>query len=143
VILVDANLLIFATSEGPHQKIARAWLDGQINENVRIGLPWASLTGYLRIVTNVRIYGRAAARMDTAWDQVEAWLACPNVWVPTPTERHPHFLRQMLKATGGGGNLVPDAHLAAIAVEHGLLLCSADDDFARFPGLRWMNPLAS
>jgi uncharacterized protein len=142
VILVDANLLIFAATKCPEQAKARTWLDGEITTNTRIGLPWSSLTGFLRIVTNVRLYGSSVAGLDEAWTQVEAWLDCPNVWIPSPTERHPAVLKQMLKAARGGGNLVPDAGLAALAVEHGLLLCSADNDFARFPGLRWLNPIS-
>jgi uncharacterized protein len=143
VILVDANLLVFAATKCPEHDRARKWLDEQINEKVRIGMPWASLTAFLRIVTNVRMYRGTVASIDEAWERVESWLGYANVWVPAPTERHPHFLKQMLKATGGGGNLVPDAHLAALAVEHGLVLCSADRDFARFPGLRWTNPIGS
>jgi len=143
VILVDANILVFSATKCPEQEKARSWLDGQVNTNVRVGLPWSSLTAFLRIVTNVRVYRTAAASVDGAWSSVEAWLGCPNVWVPTPTDRHASVFKQMLKATGGGGNLVPDADLAALAVEHGLLLCSADRDFARFPGLRWTNPLAA
>jgi toxin-antitoxin system PIN domain toxin len=141
VILVDANLLVFAATRCAEHEKARNWLDGQISQNVRIGLPWSSLTAFLRIVTNVRIYRRSVAGMDEAWERVESWLDRPNVWIPSPTERHASLLQQMLKSAGGGGNLVPDADLAALAVEHGLLLCSADHNFARFPGLRWTNPL--
>jgi predicted nucleic acid-binding protein len=78
-----------------------------------------------------------------AWDQVEAWLDCSPVWIPLPTERHRETLGELLRDSAvSRGNLVPDAHLAALAVEHGLTLCSTDGDFARFPGLRWENPLA-
>ena len=67
----------------------------------------------------------------------------PNVWIPGPTERHDEILGELLERSRAAGNLVPDAHLAALAIEHGLTLCSADGDFARFPGLRWVNPLAA
>jgi hypothetical protein len=77
-----------------------------------------------------------------AWGQVVAWLDQPRAWVPPPTERHPEILGELLAATGARANLVHDAHLAAIAIGHGLTLCSADRDFARFASLRWENPLA-
>jgi predicted nucleic acid-binding protein len=80
--------------------------------------------------------------MADAWQQVTAWLDCDTVWTPQPTERHAEVLGQLLSLPGVHGNLVPDAHLAALAIEHGLMLCSPDGDFARFPGLRWSNPLA-
>jgi predicted nucleic acid-binding protein len=80
--------------------------------------------------------------MDLAWEHVKAWLSQPNVWVPLPNEHHSSILARMLKSAGGGANLVPDADMAALAIEHGLSLCSPDGDFARFPGLRWTNPLS-
>jgi predicted nucleic acid-binding protein len=76
-----------------------------------------------------------------ALQQVHAWLACGTAWIPQPTERHVELLSQFLVLPGIHGNLVPDAHLAALAVEHGLTLCSTDGDFARFRGLRWLNPI--
>jgi uncharacterized protein len=78
-----------------------------------------------------------------AWSQVEDWLGCPTAWVPLPTERHREILGSILRGHGLRADLVPDAHLAALAMEHGLTLCSTDGDFARFPGLRWENPLAA
>jgi hypothetical protein len=81
--------------------------------------------------------------MTNAWRQVRAWLDCDTAWIPQPTERHADILRPLLELPGLQGNLVPDAHMAALALEHGLTLCSSDGDFARFPKLRWINPLAS
>jgi predicted nucleic acid-binding protein len=81
--------------------------------------------------------------MDEAWQQVKAWLDCEVAWIPEPTERHRDVLGLLLGATGIQGNLVPDAHLAALAIEHGLLLCSTDGDFGRFSDLRWQNPLSN
>ena len=92
--------------------------------------------------TNPRIFERPKS-VATAWKQVEDWLDCPPVWIPQPTERHREILGSLLKTQGGRSNLVPDAHLAALAIEHGLILCSTDGDFARFPNLRWENPLAA
>jgi predicted nucleic acid-binding protein len=76
-----------------------------------------------------------------AWEQVKSWLDCDPVWIPGPTEKHQQILEPLLAAIGGRSNLVPDAHLAALALEHGLILCSTDGDFARFHNLRWENPL--
>ena len=81
--------------------------------------------------------------MPLAWNQVSAWLSCETVWTPGPTERHTEALGKLLALPGVHANLVPDAHLAALAIEHGLTLCSSDGDFARFHGLRWQNPLAA
>ena len=87
-----------------------------------------------------------AARIERlrtqAWRQVSAWMGAAGVWSPQPTDRHAEILGALLRPTGAQANLVPDAHLAALAIEHGLLLCSADGDFARFPDLRWENPLS-
>jgi toxin-antitoxin system PIN domain toxin len=142
VILVDANLLIYArvASLAEHHA-ARAWLDARLNGSALVGLPWPSLVAFLRIVTNPRIFERPES-VASAWEQVEAWLRCPVVWIPQPTENHKSVLAPLLARLGGGANLIPDAHLAALAIEHGLALCSTDGDFARFPGLKWTNPLA-
>jgi len=94
----------------------------------------------MRIVTNPRVFERPLTSAD-AWSQVRAWLAIPTVWVPLPTERHADVLGQLLAQTGATANLVPDAHLAALAMEHALELASTDADFGRFAGLRWVNPI--
>jgi uncharacterized protein len=142
LILIDANILIYArvSSLAQHQ-LTRDWLDRQLNEVPRVGLPWASLLAFLRVVTNPRVFERPETIAD-AWRQVTAWLAWDSVWVPEPTERHSDVLGELLALPGVHANLVPDAHLAALAMEHGLALCSTDGDFARFAGLRWLNPLA-
>ncbi|MFL5267181.1 MAG: type II toxin-antitoxin system VapC family toxin [Stellaceae bacterium] len=141
MILVDANILIYARvrSFEQHQR-AREWLDQQLNGVPRVGLPWASLLAFLRIVTNPRIFERPEPIAE-AWDQVRAWLSCRNAWIPEPTERHAELLSTLFALPGVHANLVPDAHLAALAIEHGLALCSTDGDFGRFPDLRWLNPL--
>lgn len=142
--LIDANLLIYAHIEDmPQHELARRWLDEQINTLPRVGMPWASLLAFVRLVSNPRIFDRSLPVAD-AWAQVESWLSAPSVWIPNAAERHQEILGLLL--TSGEGvrsNLVPDAHLAALAVEHGLTLCSADRGFARFAGLQWENPLAS
>jgi toxin-antitoxin system PIN domain toxin len=142
VILIDANLLVYAyVSSLPQHKAASAWLDERLNGAAPVGLPWPSLLASVRLVSNPRIFERPKP-VAAAWKQVEEWLDCPPVWVPQPTERHREILSSILKSQGGRANLVPDAHLAALAIEHGLILCSTDGDFARFPHLRWENPLA-
>lgn len=141
VILIDINLLVFAyMAPAPEHDAARGWLDSRLNGAERVGLPWSSLVGFMRIATNGRIY-KAPARVDQAWQQVQEWLDCPGVWIPEPGPDHRAILGRLLANLGGGHRLIPDADLAALAIEHGLVLCSADGDFARFKGLRWENPL--
>jgi toxin-antitoxin system PIN domain toxin len=141
MILVDANLLVYArvASLPPHEA-ARAWLDERLSGTAAVGLPWPSLLAFLRLVTNPRIFSKPETTAS-AWEQVEAWLASSAVWIPLPTDRHQEVLRSLLQAASTRANLIPDAHLAALALEHGLTLCSTDGDFARFPGVRWENPL--
>lgn len=139
--MLDANLLVYAHVRGFSQHDdARTWLDDQLTTATRVGLPWPSLLAFLRLVTNPRIFERPEP-LGEAWAQVEEWLAAEPAWVPVPTPRHGDVLASLLRASGAGGNLVPDAHLAALAVEHGVAVASTDGDFARFPGVRWVNPL--
>jgi len=141
VILVDANLLIYAhVASFPQHTAARDWLDAQLNGTNRVGLPWPSLLAFLRLVSNPRVFERAEPIAE-AWAQVQAWLGCNTTWIPQPGEAHAGLLGELLALPGVEANLVPDAHLAALAIEHGLILCSTDSDFARFPRLRWTNPL--
>jgi uncharacterized protein len=141
VILVDANILIYShVALFAQHKPAHDWLDQQLNGSTRVGLPWVSLLAFLRLVTNPRVFERPEP-MAEAWRQVRAWLACETTWTPQPMERHADLLDELLTLPGVHANLVPDAHLAALAMEHGLTLCSTDGDFARFPSLRLLNPL--
>ena len=102
-------------------------------------MPWESLLAFLRLVTNPRVFELAQPMAD-AWGQVRAWLGCETAWMPMPTDRHAEILGDLLALPGVQANLVPDAHLAALAIGHGLELCSTDGDFARFPQLKWRNP---
>jgi uncharacterized protein len=141
VILVDANLLVYAHVASTEQHVeARTWLDDRINSGDRVGLPWPSLLGFVRLVSNPRIFARAET-VASAWRQVEDWLGCEAVWIPLPTDHHREILKRLLTKHAPKSNLVPDAHVAALAMEHGLSLCSTDGDFARFDGLQWVNPL--
>lgn len=141
VILVDANLLVYAhVGSFAQHDAARRWLDGRLSGRAPVGLPWPSLLAFVRIVSNPRIFERPASVL-AAWQQVESWLAPESTWIPLPTTRHREVLAPLMAYAEGRANLIPDAHLAALAVQHGLVLCSADGDFARFDGLRWINPL--
>lgn len=141
-MIVDANLLLYSVDSAcPQFGQARSWLFGRLDGDERTGLPWPSLTAFVRIATHPRA-STSPLSVRQAWSFVEAWLAVPTVWVPSPTERHAAVLGSMLLHHGLAGNLVPDAHLAALAVEHGVAIASADTDFARFTEVRWINPLA-
>jgi toxin-antitoxin system PIN domain toxin len=143
VILVDANLLVYAhVSSTPQHKAAKEWLDEKINGSIHVGLPWPSLLAFTRLVSNPRIFEKPES-IASAWKQVESWLDRDTVWVPLPTDRHREALVKLLPSTYGRANLIPDAHMAALAIEHGLTLFSTDGDFARFPDLSWQNPLRS
>jgi uncharacterized protein len=142
VILVDANLLIYAQiSTFAQHQAARSWLDARLNGPGPVGLAWPSVLAFLRVVTNPRVLLRPVST-TVAWRQARDWLACETAWMPSPAEHHAEILGRYLALPGVQANLVHDAHLAALAVEHGLTLCSTDGDFARFPKLRWTNPLA-
>lgn len=143
MILVDANLLLYAANQAaPEHEAARRWLDARLSGTARVALPWPSLLAFVRIATNPVVMSRPAS-MAAAWRQVKEWLAAEPVWIPNPTEQHAELMARFCTAPWMSSRLVPDAHLAALAVEHGLTLCSTDGDFARFPGLEWQNPLAA
>jgi len=142
VILVDANLLVYAKfSDLPQHGRARTWLESQLTSPGRVGIPWHSSLAFLRLATNSRLFGQPLG-IAAAWQQLIEWLNHPSVWIPEPTEAHSTILGDLLIRANVTGNLIPDAHLAAIAIEHGLTVCSADADFARFIDVSWVNPLA-
>ena len=138
--VVDVNVLLYAADERTdfHAE-AKAWLDAAMTGTETIGLPTAVTVGFVRIATNPRVMNVARSPRE-ATDIVRIWLDRPNVTVPQPTARHLDLLTELLEATGVGGNLVPDAHLAALAIEHGAEMVSYDNDFSRFPGLVWRSP---
>ena len=143
MILLDANVLLYAANrDAPEHEAARTWLDGKLNASARVGMPWPTLLAFVRIASNPAILRTAVTPRD-AWRQVDAWLACGPAWIPLPGERHSELLRRLLDDPLITSRLVPDAHLAALAIEHGLTLCSTDGDFSRFAGLSWINPLAA
>lgn len=143
MILVDANLLVYAhNADAVEHSIARAWLEHQFSQPYRVGLPWPSLLAFVRLACNPAVVP-AALRPAIAWQYVEEWLALDTVWIPGPGPGHAAILAGFFGLSQMTGRLVPDAHLAALAIEHGLTLCSTDGDFAKFPGLKWLNPLAA
>jgi toxin-antitoxin system PIN domain toxin len=142
-VIVDVNVLLIALNSGSagHDR-ARDWLDDALNGPVRIGLPWATLTSFLRISTSRAIFP-APLSPTAAMDQVREWLAAPAAWTPRETDAHATVLGDLIERHRLTGNLMPDAHLAALAIEHGVGVCSTDGDFARFTELQWHNPLAA
>ena len=128
-MIVDVNVLVaYAAADHAHHRRASRWLDGALNGESRVGLPWHSLLGFVRIATHPRI-STSPLRTAEAMDYVDAWLNAPAAWVPVPGARHAAILRRLLDATGTGGPLVPDAHLAALAIENYVPVVSFDSDF--------------
>lgn len=142
MILVDANLLVYAhVASFPQHESARMWLEEQLATSLpRVGLPWPSLLAFVRLVTNPRVFTEPESIVD-AWEQVEAWLDAEPAWVPAPQSGHRRILGECLSVSALRANDVPDAHLAAIAIEHGLRLATTDSGFARFKRLEWFDPL--
>jgi len=142
-MLIDANLLLYAVDElSPFHQRSVDWLTEALNGPRRVGLPWMSLTAFLRISTNPRATARPLSPSDAS-AFVRDWLAADVVWQPGPGPRHGEIFLELVDEGQLTGNLVSDAHLAAIAMEHGLVLASNDSDFGRFSGLHWDNPLAT
>lgn len=139
MICIDVNLLLRATNpkDSRHEE-TRRWFEDQMNGGHRIGLPWATLVSFIRLSTNK--YVRTPMALDEALVYVEEWLEWETVWVPEPTDRHGALFAQLLRKTNRP-RLVPDAHIAALAIEHNLTLCSDDSDMRMFPGLKFHNPL--
>ncbi len=142
MILVDANILLYAEDslQSRHQQ-ARAWWDGQLSGTGVVCLCWTVLSAFIRIGTNPRVFEYPLS-LEQALSRVQSWLDQPCTRVVRPTERHWTVFKQMLTDGQAVANLVTDAHLAALAIEHGCELASTDSDFARFPKLKWRNPLA-
>jgi len=141
VRIVDVNLLLYALDEtSPRHTAARRWVENTMSGRETVGLSWTVLLAFLRLSTRSAVFA-APLTSDEALDVIDGWLALPSVVVVQPGRRHADLLRELLSLVGTAGNLVPDAHLAALAVEHGAELCSCDADFSRFPGVRWVDPL--
>ncbi len=140
--IVDANLLLYAVNEdAPQHAKARPWLEAVLSGPEPVGFDWTVLLAFLRLSTRAGVFPRPLSP-DQAIESIASWLDQPCAEVVDSAERHLEVLGMLLRPLGAGGNLVPDAHLAALALEQGAELCSCDSDFGRFPGLRWTNPLA-
>ena len=141
-MLVDANLLLYAADRASvHNRPAERWLETALRGNRRVGLPWQSLGAFVRIITNPRTSTNPMSA-EQAWRCVQRWLDAGPTWIPPATERTAIILGDLVVRHQVTANLVPDAMLAALAVENGLTIISADTDFARFTEARWENPLA-
>ena len=141
MILIDANLLVYAhVASLPQHDAAISWLDRKLNGTAIVALPWQSLLSFARLVTNPRLFERPLS-IAAAWTQIENWLACRVVQVPNPGDRYREILAGLMLSSVDRSTLVPDAQLAALAIENGFVLCSSDHDFARFSELKWENPL--
>lgn len=142
MILPDINLLLHAYNrDSPVHAAAKAWWEHLLNGTRPVGLAWVAILGFIRITTHRQVLVNPLQAAAACAD-VRAWLAQPYVGVLHPGDRHAEILFGLLESVGTAGNLTTDAHLAALAIEHQAELHSTDVDFGRFPGLRWVNPLA-
>jgi toxin-antitoxin system PIN domain toxin len=142
MIIADVNLLVYAHNKAaPLHERARQWWEELITRQHPVGLPWAVALGFVRLVTHASVLTTPLPPLD-AVARVRGWLAQPEVRVVEPGPRHLDIVEDLFRATGVAGSLTTDTHLAALAIEHQADLCSNDSDFGRFPGLRWVNPLA-
>jgi toxin-antitoxin system PIN domain toxin len=141
VKIIDTNLLVYAYVPAlPQHAAAKRWLEQTLTEDEAVGLAWTSVLGFIRVVTNPRIF-RVPLLVERAAAVVDDWFQQQSVEIVLPTPRHWSTLRDMLTTGQAGGALTADAHLAALALEHGATVYTTDRDFLRFPGLRIVNPL--
>lgn len=139
-MIVDANVLLFAVDPAStFHAAAKEWLERALSGSTRVGLPWASLIAFQRIATHPRAAANPLSPQK-AWSFIADWLDADPAWIPTPGDQHAEILRALLVEGDLRGNLVTDAHLAALAIEHGVGVCSFDSDFARIGQLDWINP---
>ncbi len=141
MILLDANLLIYAVdADSAHHKPARRWLESALSGDTRVGLPWIVVLAFIRITTRSGILRKPLA-IEQAIGFIDEWLAQPYVSFVGPGDGHWPIFRNLIFAGGAAGNLTSDAHLAALAMEHGCEIASTDNDFRRFTGVKLVNPL--
>ena len=141
--ILDSNVLLYAANaDAPQQRPASYWLAKLFASGEVVGLPWLSLWAFLRVSTNGRIWPNPLSGHE-AGALIKGWIEQPAVVVPEPGPRHTEIIQRMIEVYGATGALVTDAALAALAIEHGATLASTDQDFRRFPEVRWVNPLAS
>ena len=142
-MLLDANVLVYAVDVGsPHHDDCNRWLTGALNGDQRVALPWQTIGAFVRITTHPKINTTPLTPPD-AWSFVDEWLSLGVTWIPPTGSRTARILGDLLTDHHPTGNLVTDAQLAAIAIEHGIAIVSTDTDFARFARTPWINPLAA
>jgi len=140
-VLVDANVLLYAIDEDSRfHAAARDWLEATLNGTRRVGIPWISISAFARIATHPRAL-RSPLTPIEAWGFVDEWLDAPATWMPGPGRGHREIFGRLLRDLDLRANLVTDAALAALCIEHGLQMVSADSDFARFTEIAWFNPV--
>lgn len=142
-VLVDTNLLVYAAMPAMDEHAqARAWLEARFGrDDDVVGLSWSSLYGFVRLVSNRRVMGEDAVPVPEAWRAAEAYLTQPAARIVHAGESHRAIATELIDTPGLTANDVPDVHLAALAIEHGLVLCTHDHGFGRYRGLRWQDPL--
>jgi toxin-antitoxin system PIN domain toxin len=140
VKIVDANVLLYAVNvDAPRHQQARRWLDESLSLGASVGFAWIALLAFVRLSTKSGIFPTPLST-DAALERVDSWLGARSARIVEPTARHPSLLVELLAAVGTGGNIVNDAHLAALSIEHRGAVVSYDSDFGRFPGVRWEVP---
>jgi toxin-antitoxin system PIN domain toxin len=140
VKLVDANVLLYAVNtDARHHRDARRWLDGALSGGATVAFAWVALLAFVRLATRIDVFP-SPLTIDDAMDRVDAWVSADPAVVIEPTTDHARVVRDLLRSTGVGGNLVNDAHLAALALEHRCQIVSYDRDFSRFEGVAWETP---
>jgi toxin-antitoxin system PIN domain toxin len=138
--IVDANVLLYAVNtSAEHHAASRRWLDGALSGSDIVGFAWVPLLAFARLATKHGLFP-SPLHPDEAMAQIRDWCAAPNATIVNPTARHADVLSNLISCVGAGGNLVNDAHLAALAVEHRASVVTYDGDFGRFPDLRWATP---
>ena len=141
-MIVDANILLYARNTAdPRHEVARVWLEGALNGTTRVGLPWWTLSAFVRIATNARAFPEPLAP-EEAMLQVDDWLDAPRAWIAEPTAQYREVFTSLVRTHDVRGPLITDAQLAALAIDHGVPVVSSDADFARFRAVEWINPLA-
>lgn len=139
--LVDTNVLLYVVDEdAPHHQEAVRWIEAALSRRERVLFPWLATVGFIRLVTGRSLMSNPLDN-QTALELVDAWLSTDAALIPVPDESHLTRVDELLRATGRGGNIVNDAHLAAIALQYDASVVSFDNDFGRFPGVRWERPV--
>lgn len=143
MILPDANLLLHAyNNRAPEHERSRAWWEQVVNGEEAIGIAWVVILAFIRVSTKPPVF-QPPLTVEEATGVVREWLSSPNVKIIAPGGEHAELMFELLKEVGTAGNLTTDAHLATLAIEYQAEIATVDGDFARFPRVRWFNPIYS